>query len=281
LIVVVMAPKKVAKGAPKRGEKVNPTDTRPKIVVETVNSPDVSVEDVPFDAVEAPQAAATTAHVEGEDEEVPVRFNPTQIRTRAETTAARRFAKEAGLMGSESAVPNLFGGHTELETAVGTILERGLSRFGCGFDEPARSTDLLAYGDPFSRRQNRRDGDFRRQEAENTPTARDVSHVKGNSGVSEVDYRRYGRETTSTMRPYGSMETGIRGGDENRYESEAHAGTGIFANAFADQWTAQQNDPGSEDKWVCSEIIQNIIDLCGFSADSLMVRYMDQQQWSE
>jgi hypothetical protein len=90
-----------------------------------------------------------------------------------------------------------------------------------------------------------------------------VSHVKGNSGVSEVDYRRYGTKTTSTMRPNGSTETGICGGDENCYESEAHAKTGIFANAFADQWTSQQNDPGSEDKWVCSEIIQHII-LVGF-----------------
>jgi hypothetical protein len=53
------------------------------------------------------------------------------------------------------------------------------------------------------------------------------------------------------------------------------------AYSFADQWKSQQNDPGSEDKWVRSEIIQHIIDLCGFSADSLMVRYMDQQQWSE
>jgi hypothetical protein len=72
-----MAPKKVTKEAPKHGEKVNPTDTRPKIVVEMVNSPDVSVEEVPFDAVEAPQAAASTATtvaapVEGEDDEVPV-----------------------------------------------------------------------------------------------------------------------------------------------------------------------------------------------------------------
>jgi hypothetical protein len=88
LLVVIIAPKKVVKGAPKRSEKVNPTDTRPKIVVETVNSPDVSVEEVPFDAIEAPQAAATTAttttaHVEGADEELPVRFNPPQIRKRA------------------------------------------------------------------------------------------------------------------------------------------------------------------------------------------------------
>jgi hypothetical protein len=52
---VIMPSKKVMKGAPKCGEKVNPTDTRPKIVVETVNSPDVSVEEVPFDVVESPQ----------------------------------------------------------------------------------------------------------------------------------------------------------------------------------------------------------------------------------
>jgi hypothetical protein len=43
LIVVIMPSKKVMKGAPKRGKKVSLTDTRPKIVVETVNSPDVSV----------------------------------------------------------------------------------------------------------------------------------------------------------------------------------------------------------------------------------------------
>jgi hypothetical protein len=80
--------KKGMKEAPKCGEKVNPTDTLPKIVVETVNSPNVLVKEVPFDAVETPQAAATTAttttaHVEGADEEVPVRFIPPQIRTRA------------------------------------------------------------------------------------------------------------------------------------------------------------------------------------------------------
>jgi hypothetical protein len=155
----------------------------------------VSVEEVPFDAVEATQTAATTAttttaHVEDADEEVPVLFNPPQIRTRAETPAARRFDEAAGLMGSESAAPHLFGGQTESETAVGTILGRGLRRLGSGFDEPARSTDPLAYGDPFSRRQNGRDGDFGRQEAEHTQTARDVSHLKRNSGVSEVDYHR-------------------------------------------------------------------------------------------
>jgi hypothetical protein len=91
-----MAPKKVTKGAPKHGETVDPTNPRPKFVVETVKSPDVSVEEVPFDAAETPQAAATTAttttaHVEAPDDEVPVRFDLLPIRMRAETAASKVF----------------------------------------------------------------------------------------------------------------------------------------------------------------------------------------------
>jgi hypothetical protein len=36
-----------------------------------------------------------------------------------------------------------------------------------------------------------------------------------------------------------------------------------------------------EDKWVRTEIIKHIIKLYSFYEDSLMVRNMDQQQWSE
>jgi hypothetical protein len=53
-------------------------------------------------------------------------------------------------MGSETDAPNLFWGQTEAETAVGTILGRGLGRFGSGFDGPAGSTDPLAYGILFT-----------------------------------------------------------------------------------------------------------------------------------
>jgi hypothetical protein len=107
-----MAPKKVIKGAPKRGEKVNPPDTRPHIVVETVNSPELSVEEVPFDAVDSPKPAVTAAATkmaqdDDDDDDVPVRFNPPQIRTRSETRATRHFDDAEGLMGSESSVPKL------------------------------------------------------------------------------------------------------------------------------------------------------------------------------
>jgi hypothetical protein len=52
-------------------------------------------------------------------------------------------------MGSLTVAPNLFGGQTEAETSVRTILGRGLGRFRSGVDEPAGSIDPLAYGDPF------------------------------------------------------------------------------------------------------------------------------------
>jgi hypothetical protein len=115
------------------------------------------------------------------------------------------------------------------------------------------------------------------KKTENTPTTGRFGRLRGNSGLSEVDNHRLGSGAEATMRPQVTANAGISGGDD-RFESEAQAGTGIFTNAFADQWTSQQNDPGSEDKWVRSEIIQHINDLCGFSADSLMVHYMDQQQ---
>jgi hypothetical protein len=41
------------------------------------------------------------------------------------------------------------------------------------------------------------------------------------------------------------------------------------------------SDPIPEDTPPCIEIINHFIKVCGFSHDSLMVKYIDQQQWSE
>jgi hypothetical protein len=71
---------------------------------------------------------------------------------------------------------------------------------------------------------------------------------------------------------YGDTEAGIHGGDEDFYDSAAQTGTGIFINAFADQWTTDMDAHEPEHKWVCTEIIQHIIDICGFLSDSLVVK---------
>jgi hypothetical protein len=118
---------------------------------------------------------------------------------------------------------------------------RGFGRLGSGFDEPVGSTDPLAYGDPSSRRQNQRDGDFMRQGTENTPTKSVLGRLEGNSGISKVDYRCFGSGKAATMQPYGDAEAGILVGHEDSYESAAQTGTGIFKNAFADRWTTDMD----------------------------------------
>jgi hypothetical protein len=50
---------------------------------------------------------------------------------------------------------------------------------------------------------------------------------------------------------------------------------GIFENAFGDEWTAPKPDPLEH-----TAIIDHIINLCDFLADSVMVKFIDQQQWS-
>jgi hypothetical protein len=109
------------------------------------------------------------------------------------------------------------------------------------------SNDSLAYGDPFSRRQNQRDGDFGRHETENTLTTGVFGRLSGNSGLYEGDNRRLGSRAEATTRPQGAAKAGISGGDD-RLDLVAQAGTDIFTNAFSDWWTSPQNHPGSEDK---------------------------------
>jgi hypothetical protein len=50
---------------------------------------------------------------------------------------------------------------------------------------------------------------------------------------------------------------------------------GIFENAFADKWTTSEPDPLTH-----SAIIDHIIQICDLPADSIMVKYIGEQQWS-
>jgi hypothetical protein len=85
----------------------------------------------------------------------------------------------------------------------------------------------------------------------------------------------------TTTPPYLSAGIDIRGSGGDRFRSAAQTGTGIFKNAFADQWTANMDDPLPEDTPSHTEIINHFIKICGFSHGSLMVQYIDQQQWSK
>jgi hypothetical protein len=185
------------------------------------------------------------------------------------------------LMGSESSVPNLFGGQPESETAVGQILGNNLGRFGSGFDEPAASNDPLSYGNPFSRYQNRTDSGFGNQEGENTATERDVGRFGSGLSGSKIDYHHPQSGVVATTPPYLSAgaDAHCSGGDQ--FRSAAQTGTGIFKNALGDQWTIYMHDPLPEDTPPQTEIINHIIKICGFSSDLMMVKYIDHLQWSE
>jgi hypothetical protein len=87
--------------------------------------------------------------------------------------------------------------------------------------------------------------------------------------------------TAATTPPYLSAGIDIRGSGVEQVRSAAQTVTGIFKNAFSNQWTADMDDPLPEDTPSRTEIINHFIKICGFSHDSLMVRYIDQQQWSE
>jgi hypothetical protein len=62
--------------------------------------------------------------------------------------------------------------------------------------------------------------------------------------------------------------------DCSRITATAVVHQGISANAFADEWT----EPESE-SLAHSTIIDHVIKVCDFSADSVMVNYIEQQQW--
>jgi hypothetical protein len=175
IVIIIVAPTKVTKVAPKHAEKENPTGPRPKIVAKLDNPADLWTEEVPFDAVGSQQPVATTAttttvQFDDDDDDVSSWFNPPQTRTRWEKMVGRRSVEMTGLVGSKASVPNLSGEQPEADTAVGRVLGNNFGCFGSGLGVYTVSNDPLAYCDPLSRNQGRTESDFDHQEGENTAT---------------------------------------------------------------------------------------------------------------
>jgi hypothetical protein len=49
----------------------------------------------------------------------------------------------------------------------------------------------------------------------------------------------------------------------------------IFENAFSDEWTVAEPDPPTR-----TTIIDHVIRICDFPSDSVLMKFIDQQQWS-
>jgi hypothetical protein len=111
-------------------------------------------------------------------------------------------------------------------------------------------------------------------------TVRDVGRFGSGLGISEVDYCHYRSGIAATTPPY-SAGVDIHGSGGDWHELVAQTDTGIYKNAFGDQWTTGMGNQEAEDTYICTDIINHIIKICGFSEDLLMVRYITQQQWAE
>jgi hypothetical protein len=90
-------------------------------------------------------------------------------------------------------------------------------------------------------------------------------------------------DTSKAVQPGVSGYVGVCGisdlllADCARVMATAVVHQGIFEDAFSDEWT-EPPEPESDSR---TEIIDHIIQICDFPADSVMVKYIEQQQWSK
>jgi hypothetical protein len=115
----------------------------------------------------------------------------------------------------------------------------------------------------------------------NTPSERGFHSLVGNKGISKVDCSHIVIEMVKAVPTYGTSGIGDCGfGDLLPAGCILMAETvmmhqGIFENALAEEWIEQEKELQA-----CSEIIDHVIKVCDFPADSIMVKFIDQQQWS-
>jgi hypothetical protein len=116
----------------------------------------------------------------------------------------------------------------------------------------------------------------------NTPSACDFAHPGENIGISKADCSQHGMETMKTAPPVISDFVGDCGIDDlpsadcTRMMATAVMHHGSFENPLLMN--------GLKLKWkgghiLKSLIIDHVIQLCDFLFDSVMVKYIHQQQW--
>jgi hypothetical protein len=83
-------------------------------------------------------------------------------------------------------------------------------------------------------------------------TEHDVGQFGSGLGVSQVDHCHYQSGIAPMTPPYLSAGVDIHGSGGDQFSSATQTGTGLFKNAFADQWTAE-DDPLPEETPSCTD----------------------------
>jgi hypothetical protein len=114
-----------------------------------------------------------------------------------------------------------------------------------------------------------------------TPSARDFVGFVDNITISEVNCSHNGIGMVETMPKDCNSRVADCGIDDltaadcERTTETFVVTQRIFENPFADEWTATEPDPLTH-----TTIIDHVIRIWDFPSDSVMVRFIDQQQWS-
>jgi hypothetical protein len=233
-----------------------------------------------------PEAAASSSQTDSRfghvDDDVLVRFIPRYIGTTPAMSLTGRFAGVTDSIGSKMVKKKLFLDRTMdtvAETDVGRLSGRIPGHFGSTMSIPEALNDSVEHGDRLSSPQNHSCSGFGRGATGSTPTARDYHD---NLRVSEVDCSQNGMAMVNMTPPdsYGYVaDCGIVDhppADCSRMTATDVAHQGIFENPFSDEWTELELESQAH-----TAIIDQVIKLCDFPSDSIMVKYIDQQQWSQ
>jgi hypothetical protein len=148
---------------------------------------------------------------------------------------------------------------------------------GLAMSTPEALNDSVEHGDRLSSYQNHSCSGFGRDATVSTPTASDFISSHDNMGVSEVDCNQNGMANTTPPDSYGCVfDCGIVDhppADCSRMTATAVTHQGIFENPVADEWTELELESQAH-----KAIIDQVIKLCDFPADSIMVKYIEQHQ---
>jgi hypothetical protein len=164
------------------------------------------------------------------------------------------------------------------ETAVGRIAGHNSGHFGSETATPEASNASVVRIDRFYSHQNRSCAGFDHSAMESTPTAHDFISLHDSLGVSEVDCSGNGMAVVKTTPPDSSgysVDCGISDILSPDF-TRAVAHQGIFENPLAEEWTESKIESQGR-----TAIIDHVIWLCDCPSDSVMVKYIDQLQWSQ
>jgi hypothetical protein len=278
----MMTSKKMMKEIPTCDESVILDDHHIGIGLNTVPEPGGFYQYAVFDADDPPETTSATSTAKDSmfehiDDDVLVRFKPRYVGTTPAISSTGRFDEEMGLIGSKTVKKQLFLDYTVVEPSNGSNTDGFTGHFESKMAAPDVLNDLNAHFCHHSCNHNCVGISFGCPGMKDTPSARDGVRLVDNIGTSEVNCSHNGIGIVKAVPTDGNSNVGDWGivdlppDDCARMTETVGMHKGIFENAFADEWTTSKPDPLAR-----TAVIDHVIKLCDFPANSIMVKFINQ-----